>query len=537
MATQTPEIFAQLTTLVKNLSAGKIIALLILVVATVSGIYFMAKWSSAPDFQILYSGLTPEDAGEIIMKLKEEKTPYEISSNGGTILVPSEIIYEKRLSLANEGLPQGSGVGFEIFDDTKLGMTEFVQNVNYQRAIQGELSRTINGFDEVESSRVHIVMPSKSLFIDDKEKTTASVVLKLKRGRSLGNEQVRGIVHLVSASVSQLEHENVTIVDNFGKLLAGNNDNSTSANLSSDQLEYQQKAERSLEKRIETMLEKVLGSGKAIVRVSCAFDFRRHEKTEEIFNPNGKVVRSEQILNTISNGAEKSAMGVPGIASNIPSEGVGMPGTSEQVLGNPEYQKQNKTVNYEIGKTTSHTIDPIGRMERISVAVVIDGIHDLIQGEEGESTWKYTPRSQEEITKIEEIVKRTVNFDAERGDEIEVVNISFEASKVTDDPEEIVDETWMSKIEPYRGYFRYVFMGAFLLFAFLFVVRPLVRWLTTTPVGGAEMNKQLPMTVEEIERGYGDGMKNLPYRDRAVAMLSGEEESSLSVAKEWLSEK
>ncbi len=536
MASKSPDIFTQIKASFKNLSAGKLIALLSLVAATIAGLIFMVLWTGAPDFQILYSNLTPEDAGEIVSRLKEQKTPYQISSNGKAILVPKETIYETRLGLANEGLPQGSGVGFEIFDNTKLGMTEFVQNVNYQRALQGELSRTINGFDEVESSRVHIVMPSKSLFIEEDEQATASVVLKLRRGRRLSEDQVQGIVHLISASISQLAPENVTIVDNYGKMLAGSEDKSTGAQLSSNQLEYQEKVEKGLERRVETMLDKVLGPGKNISRISCSFDFRRHEKTEEIFDPNGKVVRSEHVLNTVSNNSEPGATGVPGVASNIPSEEIK---TSQDGLGiseKPEYQKENRTVNYEIGKVTSHTIEPLGRIERISVAVVIDGTHELVKGEE-EEEWKYTPRSQEEMKKIEEIVKRAVNFDAERGDEIEVANIPFEAAKMKEGEEEIIEEGWLSKLEQHKGYFRYVFLGVFLLFSFLFVVRPLVRWLTSGPSGGAEMLKQLPLTVEEIERGYGEGAKNLPYRDRALAMLTGADESTMTIAREWLTEK
>ena len=536
MASKQPDIFNQIKALFKNLSTGKSIALLSLVGATIAGLISMIIWTGAPDFQLLYSNLTLEDAGEIVARLKEQKTPYEISSNGKAIRVPKETLYETRLSLANDGLPQGSGVGFEIFDNTKLGMTEFVQNVNYQRALQGELSRTINGFDEVESSRIHIVMPTRTLFIEDEEPPTASVVLKLRRGRRLSEGQVRGIVHLISASISQLAPENVTVIDNYGKMLAGSEDKSSIAKLSSDQFEYQEKVEKGLEKRIETMLEKILGPGKAISRISCSFDFRRHEKTEEIFDPNGKVVRSEKILKTVSNTSGSNAIGVPGVSSNIPSEQIEPPRTVVETSAKPKYQKENRTVNYEIGKVTSHTVEPLGRIERISVAVVIDGTHELVKGEEGEE-WKYTPRSQEEIKKIEDIVKRAINFDAERGDEIEVANIPFEAASLKMGEEEIIEEGWLSKLEQHKGYFRYAFLGVFLLFSFLFVVKPLVRWLTSAPSGGAEMLKQLPMTVEEIERGYGEGAKSLPYRDRALSMLTGGEESTMSVAREWVSDR
>ncbi len=215
----------------------------------------------------------PEEAGEIITYLKAQKIPYRISENGTGILVPHDKVYESRLALASQGLPQGGGVGFEVFDNTKIGMTEFVQNVNYQRALQGELSRTINRIAEVESSRVHIVMPEKSLFIEQEEPATASVVVKLRRGQWLNQEQVKGIVHLVSSSVSRLKPDNVTVVDTSGKMLAGFSDRTEVTRLSSDQLEYQANLERNLETRIKSMLEKALGRGKAIVRLSCSLDF------------------------------------------------------------------------------------------------------------------------------------------------------------------------------------------------------------------------------------------------------------------------
>ncbi len=536
MANTSPNVVLNIATLFKNLSAGKIVAFICLVGASVAGITWMVIWSGTPDFQLLYSNLSLEDAGEMVLKLKDQKIPYEISANGKSILIPKEMIYETRLTLANEGLPQGSGVGFEIFDDTKLGMTEFVQNVNYQRALQGELSRTINGFDEIESTRVHIVMPSKSLFIEDEEAATASVVLKIRKGRRLNQNQIQGIVHLVSASIAQLEPENITIVDNKGKMLAGTEDKSMTGQLSSSQLEYQEKVEQSFEKRVDSMLEKVLGPGKAIPRITCSFDFRQHEITEEIYDPNGRVVRSEQLMNTISGKPELKAMGVPGVASNMPTGGADEKMPDNQSSSIPGYQKQDKTVNYEIGKIISRTVEPIGRVTRISVAIVVDGEHELVTNDEGESEWKYTPRTPEDLSKIEDIVKRAVNFDSERGDDISVVNIPFEIDKTSKGEEVVLEEGWLTKLEKYSGYLRYAFLGIFLIFIFLFVIRPLVRWLTAAQSGSGEMLKELPMTVEEIERGYGEGSKSLPYRDQALQLLLGDDEGSMKVAKEWLSE-
>ena len=262
------QLLLQLKTLFQNLSPGKRIALVVLVLGTAAGFSLLMMWTGRADFQPLYSNLAVEDAGIILSKLKEHKIPYRIAGNGSSILIPQEHIHEMRMSLASDGLPQGGNVGFEVFDNTKLGMTEFAQNVNYQRALQGELARTINRFNEVESSRVHIVMPEKSLFIDNEEPATASVVLKLRPGKWLSQLQVNGVIHLVSSSVPRLATENVTVVDNNGKLLSEFKEQSGFGALNSDQLEYQAKVERSLEIRIKSMRMGILtinNSGECII--------------------------------------------------------------------------------------------------------------------------------------------------------------------------------------------------------------------------------------------------------------------------------
>jgi len=531
------EFAVQLKALLKSLPPAKRITLLTLVCGTIMGFVFLMIWAGRPDFEILYSNLTPEDAGAILTELKDQKIPYRISSNGNSILVPKERIYETRLKLASQGLPQGGGVGFEIFDNTKLGMTEFVQNVNYQRALQGELARTINGFAEVESSRVHIVMPSKSLFIEKEEPATASVILKLRRGRWLTKEQVQGIVHLVSSSVSGLSPENVTIVDNYGNMLAGFKERSTIGQLSSDQLDFQQKVESGLENKIKSILERALGPDKAIVRVSCDLDFKRLEKTEERYDPENKVVRSEQVAKAVSNVPQAAAVGIPGVVSNMSGGQAGSP----MIGGSPASQRQDRTVNYEIGKLTSHIIEPVGKIKRVSVAVVVDGTYKPVkvekEGEEAKESWKYFPRSKEEMKKLENIVKRAVNFDAQRGDQVEVVNIPFETAKLTEAEEKtIIEEGWVSKLRHYLPSARHGFVAMFLFFFFMFVVRPVVRWLTTPTIKEVETFRQLPKTVEEIEREYGEGRKALPFRDRALEMIKRNDEFSVQVMRNWLKE-
>jgi flagellar M-ring protein FliF len=428
-------------------------------------------------------------------------------------------------------------------------MTEFVQNVNYQRAIQGELSRTINGFSEIESSRVHIVMPSKSLFIEEEEPATASVVLKVRSGRRLNEEKIQGIVHLISSSVSGLSPENVTIVDNYGKMLAGFKSSSPVGKTNSDQLEFQQKIEKTLEDRVATMLETALGPNKAVARISCLLDFTRLETTEEKYQPENQVIRSEQILNETSTAQITVPIGVPGVVSNLaenqtatieatePAETTDTNGTTEATKP-PTFQKQDRTVNYEIGKLTSHTIHQMGTIKRLTVAVIIDGTYKAVKGVTGTGELKYTPRTQEEMKQFEDIVKRAVNFDAARGDEIKVANIPFETAKMNfpQGEESVAEAGWLLMLKQYSSQIKYGLLIMFLLFSFIFVVRPLVQWLISSSIGEGILLGQLPKTIEEVEREYGGDLKNLPFRNRALQMISNDKERSADVMRDWLKE-
>ena len=528
-----PNIVSNLKTSMTNLPPAKMITLFVLVGGTIAGFIFMFLWTSRADYQILYTNLAQEDAGAIVAKLRERRVPYQIASNGSSILVPQSQIYETRMSLAAEGLPQGGGIGFEIFDNTRLGMTEFVQNVNFQRALQGELSRTINRFSEIESSRVHIVLKQESLFIKSEKPATASVVVKLRPGKYLNRGQVQGIVHLVSSSVSGLQPENVTVVDNYGEILAGGKDKSKMGQTRNEQLEFKEKMENRLENSVKTMLEKALGPAKAIVRLSCSVDFRRSEKTEERYYPDNRVVRSEQLLNEVSGNPETDSEGAPSASDNFRKGEKNTKRPNEP----PGYQKQDRTVNYEIGKVTSHTVEPIGNINRISVAVLVDGTYTVIEGEDGVKQTKYAPRTGDEMKKLENIVKRAVNFDADRGDQVEVANIPFQAAKTSGEDEGEAGQGWLPKAKSYLPVImKYGLSVAFFLFTFLFVIRPLIHWVTSATVADGELLQQLPKTVGEIEREYGRNPNPLPFMDKAAQMIKRDTNSSADLMKDWLKE-
>ena len=547
----TNQISLQLKALFKNLTPAKRFTLITFVGGTIIGFILLMNWAGSPDFQVLYSNLGPEDAGAIVAKLKEKRIPYKISANGNSILAPSEQIYDIRLELATNGLPRGSGVGFEIFDNAKLGMTEFVQNVNYQRALQGELSRTIDKIDGIANSRIHIVMPSKSLFIDDETPATASVIVKLRSGRWLSKDQVQAIVHLVSSSISGLSPENITIVDNYGKMLSGTKDKSGTGQINSDHLAVQEKMEKGLENRIQTMLETALGAGKAIARVSCSLDLSREEKTQELYQPDNKAIRSEQLFSERSGGKATTPSGVPGILSNTQAKGsvqdeknktlaAGQsPGAvqaekTETSTGEQSFVKQDRTVNYEISKVTSHIVEPFARLKSVSVAVIVDGIRKSVVGKDKKAEWKYSPRTDDEMAKLEKIVKRAMNFNAKRGDSVEVVNLPFEHLMSIEDEEDETAEGWLSSLKDYAPSMKLVSLSILLLLSFIFVIRPVIKWLTASSRGNERMLTQLPKTLAEIESESGTSM---PNRDKALRLLTGnQEDGTLDLMRGWMKE-
>ena len=530
------QILSQLNAAFSNLSLGKKITLMTLILGSLAAFFFLMNWSGKSEFQPLYAQLDPEDASAILSKLREQKIDYRIASNGSTVLIPEEHIYETRMQLAAEGLPRGSAVGFEIFDNTKLGMTAFAQNVNYQRALQGELSRTINQISEIESSRVHIVLTEKSLFVEDEEPATASVVLKLRSGKWLNQNQVDGILYLVSSSVARLRPENVTIVDSKGKLLAGVKDPSSFGSLSSDQLDHQDRVEKALENRVRTMLELALGENKAIVRLSGSFDFKKQERTEEHYLPDNKVVRSEQQLTETSVDPGTTPQGIPGIRSNLPGDSAAIEQSTFND-SNRAFEKNDRTVNYEIGKVISHIKESVGEMTRVSVAVLVDGTYKRIEKAGGEIEWQYVARTPEEMKKFDSIVKRAVNFDKARGDQVDIVNIPFETARLAaKDPEVVAEEGWQDLLKKYQPYLKYGFLSFFLFLSFMFFVKPLVRWLTEYSFGDMQMFKQLPKTVGELEGEYNPEANQLIFRDQASDLITSDKDASLGVMRDWIKE-
>jgi flagellar M-ring protein FliF len=287
------------------------------------------------------------------------------------------------------------------------------------------------------------------------------------------------------------------------------------------------------------MLEEVLGPNKAIVRVSCELDFMRHEQTEEMYLPDNQVVRSEQIHDESTRDSRSTAAGIPGVGSNIQQNSIGIDRPNPQTIANRDsgvFRKQDQTKNYEIGKVVSRKVMPSGTMRRISAAVVVDGNYQLIPKKKGSAEWQYTPRSPEEMIQFEKIVKSAINFDTARGDTVEIENIPFETAKLNNVDAAEATVGWLDKIRQFKFIFEYFLLALFVVFSFLFLVRPMVRWLTSEQAGGGEIIRQLPKTVSELEREYTQGTQRLPFRDQVQQMIASDNQSSLGVMKEWIKE-
>jgi flagellar M-ring protein FliF len=355
----------------------------------------------------LYTNLAPQDGAAIIKELDAVKIPYRISGGGSVIEIPRGAVYQTRMKLAGKGMPAGGTVGFEIFEKSPFGVSEFNQQVNYLRALQGELSRTINSLAAVQSSRVHLAIPSRSSFLGPEEKPSASVVVDLRAGYHLSPDQVQGIVNLVAGSVPKLSVEKITVIDSSGRPLKDVMPAAASTEaekLNALKLKYEQEMER----RVETMLDPVLGPGKVVVRASVQLSLQETQLTKEEFDPDNRVVRSQR--QAMDDAGVKSG-GVPGVQSNVP----GGEATTKAVAESGS-KRSSELVTYEVGRTMSRINEPRGQIQKLSVAVLVDGKYEKD---------KYVARSPEEMELIKGVVKRAVGFDGERGDEIEVATVAF----------------------------------------------------------------------------------------------------------------
>lgn len=417
----------------KGLPAAGKMSLFLVIVGIVIASFLLKSHYETAGFQYLYTNLSLTDANAISERLQSMNVPTEM--RGDAVLVPGNRVLELRNMLASEGLPNGGGVGFEIFDRKNFGETEFQQRVNYIRAVQGELARTIKAIDGVEKARVHIVLPEKTLFAEDSKPPTASVAITLLKGRKLTDAQVNGVVHMILTSVEGISEANVNIIDQNGNALFKATGDEKGGG-GTKNLELQATTERRIESGVREMLEKIVGAGGVSVKASAIMNFSQVEKIVEAIDPESRVALSEQVTTEQSNGSSGGAGGAPGAASNLP----GGAGTAAAQSRNENSKKTETNSTFAVTKTTQKVLEPVGSIQKLSVAVLVDGIYQT--AEDGKQN--YQPRSAEEIAKIEDIVKKAVGFNKDRGDQVKVENMQFKKVEMEDKAQDAYIESTSS---------------------------------------------------------------------------------------------
>lgn len=449
------------------------------IVALVAGLWM---WGQTPDYRVLYSNLSDRDGGSIIASLQQMNVPYKFAEGGGALLLPANQVHEVRLRLASQGLPRGSLAGFELMENQKLGVSQFLEQVNYQRAQEGELARSIQSLAAVQGARVHLAMAKPSVFAREQQKPGASVLLNLYPGKTLDAAQVSAIVHLVSSSVPDMPVKNVTVVDQQGNLLSANNEGTGNAPLDPSQLKYIQQIEQSYVKRIEAILAPITGASNVRAQVAADVDFSQSENVAEIHKPNqnptNAAVRSQQSTEATSGG--QGAGGVPGALSNQPpapaSAPVNAPSGAPADGGNPVAaapvnSRKDSTVNYEVDKTIRHTRQQAGSIKRLSVAVVVN--HRKITDSAGKTSFK--PLAEAEMQQINGLVKEAMGFNQERGDSLNVANSAFTAGEA----EAVLPEIpFWKRPETFilaKEVGKHLLIAAVVLYLLLGVLRPLLK--------------------------------------------------------------
>ncbi len=446
------QVFSYISETVRRMSVSQVVMLVAIIIGCIVGVVTVAGWLGKVTYQPLYTNLDPAEAAEITGYLTDRGISYKLGAGGTAIEVPEGDLYEARIGLASEGLPHSGTVGYSIFDETNLGMTDFLQKLNFRRALEGELARTISSLNEVQAARVHIVIPEERLFAEQQKEATASVVLKLRRIGGLSKSQINGITNLVASSVEGLQPNNITIVDYDGNMLSSRTSGDELAVMTGTQIEMTRQVERGLEEKAQSMLDGVLGPGKGIVRVTAELNFQQYSKTSELYDPNMTAVVSEQRTEGANTASKKNG----------------------EIAENTEDERSEITVtNYEVSKTIEQVNNAIGTIDRMSVAVLLDGNYRSIVNEDGAEQLIYEPRPLEEVDRLAAIVKNAVGFSEDRSDQFEVVNIAFDKTYLTEQQDQL-DQQYTREF--YYNIVKKVLLVAVLLAAGYWIYRRLKKF-------------------------------------------------------------
>lgn len=528
----------------KNLGPTKRLSVITVSVIALVAVATMVFMASGKDYVPLFTNIPTEQVSSIVAKLNEKNIPFTLRDDGKTVAIPKELLHSTQMTLMAEiGSPKMGSIGLEIFDKQDFGMNSYAQKINYQRALQGELMRAINTLTAVKQSKVILALPNKKTFLEEGAAATASVVVELHQGKELGADQVRGIRYLVANAVEGLDADKVTVLDERGKVLTRQENGVTGG--SNELLDLKAKIEGDLENRIEEILSKTVGHAKVVAKVDATLNHRIISSVEETVDPDKTAVRSQQSEEESLDGSRTSPAGVPGARANLPgAEDAGQTGFRQDV------KKEIKTTNYEVPKTVRNIRETAGNLERVSVAVMVDGITVTTTKDDGTVETKYQPRSAEDLKKYEDLIKNAIGFNAARGDSVKIENLQFQPEDFSE-AEKIL--TTLERKKLIHALFKWALLGFSLALFFFIVVRPFMQWITDSFQDSVE--EMLPRTIEELEELQSvdntlPGMSTaLPVlqesidpekaesellKDRIMANMSRDEEKAANAFGMWL---
>ncbi len=499
---------------------------------------------SGQEYVPLFSNVPADQVSLIVEKLREKGVPFRVLDDTNTIVVPDQLLHSTQMALMTEiGSTKLGNVGLEIFEKQDLTSNTYTQKVNYQRALQGELMRAINSLSAVKQSKVILALPAKKNFLEESKPPSASVVVQLVPGRTLSPEQIRGIRYLVASSVEGLDADRVTVVDDRGKILSRMGDQ---AGVSEEMMELKGKIEEDMESRIDSILSKVVGQARVIAKVDVTLNNKQISSVEESVDPDKTAIRSLTSEEESLDGSRTNPSGIPGTKSNLPNT----ENNNGQTGFNQNVKKELKTTNYEVPKTIKNIKEGSGSIERVSVAVLVDGTFQTTKKADGTEETKWVARSPEEIQKYESLVKNAIGFSSNRGDAVKIENIQFAQEDFSE------SERLLTNLEIKRtiqGIFKWSMMAFALALFFMMIVRPFMRWVTDSFQDSVE--EMLPRTIEELEElqsvdntlpGMSSALPMLEesvdpdkaeselLKDRILEILSKDDEKASSALSLWL---
>lgn len=523
-------------------------ALLASGVAIVVALGFVFFMASGKDYAVLLNDVPADQLSGITAKLTSKNVPYELKNEGKTITVPTELLHSTQMILMSEvGSSNMGSIGLELFDKTDFGINSYAQKVNYQRALQGELMRAINTLSAVKQSKVILALPQKKAIMEESTPPSASVVVSLHPGKVLSPDQVRGIKFLVANAVEGMDADRVTVIDEHGKMISKKTDGAIGA--SSEILELKQQVEKEFESRIDSILSKVVGHGKIVTRVDATINQKVTSSVEELIDPDKTATRSITTNEESLDGSRMNPTGIPGSRSNLP----GAEDTGGQVGFKQDVKKELKTINYEVPKTVRNVKEAAGGVEKISVAVLVDGVTTTTTAADGKTETKWQPRSVEELTKYETLVKNAIGFVAARGDSVKIESIQFQPEDFTESEKLLTN---LEKKKLIQSLFKWGLLGFALMLFFFMVIRPFMQWITDSFTDSVE--EMLPRTIEELEElqsvdnslpGLGNVLPMLQesvdpekaeselLKDRIMNLISRDEEKASSAINMWVARK